>query len=91
MSGRVHEALAAARLVDHHCHGVVVDGLDRTGFESLLTEGAAWPGISSFDSPVGVAVRRHCAPCWTSRATRRPTPTWPAARNSALRRSTVAS
>ena len=62
MSGRVHETLAAARLVDHHCHGVVVDGLDRTGFESLITEGAAWPGISPFDSPVGVAVRRHCAP-----------------------------
>ena len=62
MSGPVHEALTAARLVDHHCHGVVVDALDRTGFESLLTEGAAWPGISPFDSPVGVAVRRHCAP-----------------------------
>ncbi|CAM5336203.1 amidohydrolase family protein [Streptomyces canus] len=62
MSGPVHEALAAARLVDHHCHGVVVDALDRAGFESLLTEGAAWPGISPFDSPVGVAVRRHCAP-----------------------------
>ncbi|MEU1475369.1 amidohydrolase family protein [Streptomyces sp. NPDC005760] len=62
MSGRVHEALAATRLVDHHCHGVVTDGLDRTGFESLLTEGAVWPGISPFDTPVGVAVRRHCAP-----------------------------
>ncbi|WP_406122005.1 amidohydrolase family protein [Streptomyces canus] len=62
MSEPVHEALAAARLVDHHCHGVVIDGLDRTDFESLLTEGAAWPGISPFDSPVGVAVRRHCAP-----------------------------
>ncbi|MGX1365963.1 putative TIM-barrel fold metal-dependent hydrolase [Streptomyces canus] len=62
MGGRVHEALAAARLVDHHCHGVVTDALDRPGFESLLTEGSAWPGISPFDSPVGVAVRRHCAP-----------------------------
>jgi predicted TIM-barrel fold metal-dependent hydrolase len=62
MSGPVHEALAAARLVDHHCHGVVTDALDRAGFESLLTEGALWPGISPFDSPVGVAVRRHCAP-----------------------------
>ena len=62
MSAPVHEALAAARLVDHHCHGVVTAGLDRAGFESLITEGAAWPGISPFDSPVGVAVRRHCAP-----------------------------
>ncbi|MDH6605958.1 putative TIM-barrel fold metal-dependent hydrolase [Streptomyces sp. SAI-208] len=62
MGGPVHEALVAARLVDHHCHGVVGDALDRAGFESLLTEGSAWPGISPFDSPVGVAVRRHCAP-----------------------------
>ncbi|MGC0398779.1 putative TIM-barrel fold metal-dependent hydrolase [Streptomyces sp. SAI-126] len=62
MSGPVHDALAAARLVDHHCHGVVTDALHRAGFESLLTEGEAWPGVSPFDSPVGVAVRRHCAP-----------------------------
>ncbi|MFE9444445.1 amidohydrolase family protein [Streptomyces sp. NPDC006602] len=61
-AGPVHEALAALRLVDHHCHGVVTADLDRAGFESLLTEGEAWPGISPFDSPAGVAVRRHCAP-----------------------------
>ncbi|KOU55511.1 amidohydrolase [Streptomyces sp. MMG1533] len=61
-AGPVHETLAALRLVDHHCHGVVTADLDRPGFESLLTEGEAWPGISPFDSPVGVAVRRHCAP-----------------------------
>ncbi|MEU7061599.1 amidohydrolase family protein [Streptomyces sp. NPDC046197] len=63
-AGPVHEALAVLRLVDHHCHGAVVDDLDRPGFESLITEGEAWPGsgISPFDSPVGVAVRRHCAP-----------------------------
>jgi predicted TIM-barrel fold metal-dependent hydrolase len=58
----VHEALSSLKLVDHHCHGVVTADLDRTGFESLITEGEAWPGISPFDSPVGVAVRRHCAP-----------------------------
>ncbi|MGX4688511.1 amidohydrolase family protein [Streptomyces sp. JNUCC 63] len=63
-AGPVREALAALPLVDHHCHGVVTADLDRTGFESLITEGAVWPGsgISPFDSPVGVAVRRHCAP-----------------------------
>lgn len=60
--GPVEEALAALPLVDHHCHGVVTADLDRAGFEALLTEGEAWPGISPFDSPVGVAVRRHCAP-----------------------------
>ncbi|AQS66409.1 amidohydrolase family protein [Streptomyces pactum] len=61
-AGPVHERLAALELVDHHCHGAVTTGLDRAGFESLLTEGEAWPGVSPFDSPVGVAVRRHCAP-----------------------------
>ncbi|MFJ3506240.1 amidohydrolase family protein [Streptomyces luteogriseus] len=60
--GAVREALDAVRLVDHHCHGTVAADLGRDAFESLLTEGEAWPGISPFDSPAGVAVRRHCAP-----------------------------
>ncbi|MFI9245059.1 amidohydrolase family protein [Streptomyces sp. NPDC053086] len=60
--GPVHEALAALPLVDHHCHGAVTADLGAGEFESLITEGAAWPGVSPFDSPVGVAVRRHCAP-----------------------------
>jgi uncharacterized protein len=60
--GAVREALDALGLVDHHCHGLVTAGLPRAAFEELITEGGAWPGISSFDSPVGVAVRRHCAP-----------------------------
>lgn len=60
--GPVREALDALALVDHHCHGVVTAGLDRPRFESLLTEGEAWPGVSPFDSPAGLAVRRHCAP-----------------------------
>jgi predicted TIM-barrel fold metal-dependent hydrolase len=58
----VREVLDAVGLVDHHCHGTVTADLGREAFESLLTEGEAWPGISPFDSPVGVAVRRHCAP-----------------------------
>ncbi|MFG2025816.1 amidohydrolase family protein [Streptomyces sp. NPDC048825] len=61
-AGPVQETLAALRLVDHHCHGVTAADPDREGFESLITEGGTWPGISPFDSPVGVAVRRHCAP-----------------------------
>ncbi|WP_251095766.1 amidohydrolase family protein [Streptomyces sp. Caat 7-52] len=60
--GPVHETLAALPLVDHHCHGAVTADLDTGEFESLITEGGAWPGVSPFDSPVGVAVRRHCAP-----------------------------
>ncbi|MFI9803306.1 amidohydrolase family protein [Streptomyces sp. NPDC052301] len=60
--GPVHEALAALPLVDHHCHGAVTADLAHEEFASLLTEGEAWPGVSPFDTPAGVAVRRHCAP-----------------------------
>ncbi|CAM4281774.1 amidohydrolase family protein [Nocardia ninae] len=45
-------------LTDHHCHGVVPHDVDRAGFEQLLGEGAT----GSFDSAVGLAVRRWCAP-----------------------------
>ncbi|MEJ2868142.1 amidohydrolase family protein [Actinomycetospora sp. OC33-EN08] len=50
-------------LVDHHCHSVVADDLDRPGFEALLTEGAGpAPGTSAFDSRLGFSVRRWCSP-----------------------------
>lgn len=62
MTGPVLDTLDALPLVDHHCHGAVTADLDPAAFESLLTEGEAWPGVSPFDSPVGLAVRRHCAP-----------------------------
>ncbi|KPI18995.1 amidohydrolase 2 [Actinobacteria bacterium OK074] len=62
MTGPVRAALAALPLVDHHCHGVLTADLAAQRFESLITEGGAWPGVSSFDSPVGIALRRHCAP-----------------------------
>ena len=49
-------------LVDHHCHPVVVDPLDRDEFELLLTEAPQRGPTSEFDSQVGLAVRRWCAP-----------------------------
>lgn len=50
-------------LVDHHCHSVVRDDLDRSGFEALLTEGPGPAvGTSGFDSTLGFSVRRWCAP-----------------------------
>ncbi|MGW0416441.1 amidohydrolase family protein [Streptomyces collinus] len=61
-AGPVHEFLRALPLVDHHCHGVSTADLPPGRFEPLLTEGGAWPGVSPFDTPVGMAVRRHCAP-----------------------------
>jgi predicted TIM-barrel fold metal-dependent hydrolase len=58
--------MAAERLalIDHHCHGVVTHVLDGPGLEALLTEapGPPPPGTSMFDSPLGFAVRRWCAP-----------------------------
>jgi uncharacterized protein len=51
-------------LVDHHCHGILTSGLDRTAFEGLMNE-AVRPsplGTTLFDSMLGWAIRRHCAP-----------------------------
>ncbi|TDC76683.1 amidohydrolase family protein [Streptomyces hainanensis] len=52
-------------LVDQHCHGVLREGpVDTAHFGSLLTESDAppAPGTSHFDSQLGFAVRRWCAP-----------------------------
>ena len=56
--------LAGLQLVDHHCHGVVAGDLDRDAFESFINEGfdRAASGTSHFDTPIGLAVRRWCAP-----------------------------
>jgi predicted TIM-barrel fold metal-dependent hydrolase len=52
------------RLIDHHCHGVVKADLDVDGFENLISESTdpPPPGTSRFDGPLGLAVRRWCAP-----------------------------
>lgn len=51
-------------LVDHHCHGLVATDLGRAGFEALMNEGSRPSplGTTSFDSMLGLAVRRWCAP-----------------------------
>jgi predicted TIM-barrel fold metal-dependent hydrolase len=51
-------------LTDHHCHGLVTTDLDPDGFESLMNEAprASPLGTSLFDSMLGLAIRRHCAP-----------------------------
>jgi len=60
---RVTEAARTVPLVDHHCHGVAVAELDRAGVERLISEGGAPPeGETNFDTPIGLAIRRHCAP-----------------------------
>ncbi len=62
---RLLDGLPAAvwPLVDHHCHGLVRGELPAAGVDALLSEaGAAPPGATNFDTPLGLAVRRHCAP-----------------------------
>jgi hypothetical protein len=54
--------VAEQALVDHHCHGVIGRDADQATLESMLTEGAGWPGGSVFDSGAGFAFRRLCPP-----------------------------
>ncbi|MEV0203207.1 amidohydrolase, partial [Nonomuraea sp. NPDC050691] len=62
LSDTVCEALLAP-LVDHHCDAVRRDDLSRAQYELLIGGGVpAPPGTTHFDTPVGVAVRRWCAP-----------------------------
>ncbi|MCA1843370.1 MAG: amidohydrolase family protein [Actinobacteria bacterium] len=50
-------------LVDGHCHTILAGTPDRAAFALAATEaGAAPPGISLLDGPVGLAIRRWCAP-----------------------------
>lgn len=56
------EHVAAVRLVDHHVHGWFTEPGDRAAFEDALNEGSTGPVTSGFDLPLGVAVRRWCAP-----------------------------
>lgn len=56
--------LARLPLIDHHCHGVITGPLERAQFEDLITESewAAPDGTTHFDTQVGFAIRRYCAP-----------------------------
>jgi len=58
------QALDQLPLIDHHVHGATTDDLQRTALEELLTESdrpiPSW--MTVFDSQVGVAIRRWCAP-----------------------------
>src|SRR6266508_6577724 len=51
-------------LIDHHVHGAVLGPLDRAGFEQHITESdrPVPPWMSTFDSQLGLAIRRYCAP-----------------------------
>lgn len=58
------QAVDELPLVDHHVHGATAHDLSRTAFEELITESDRpvphW--MTQFDSQLGFAVLRHCAP-----------------------------
>ncbi len=51
-------------LIDHHCHGVSPADLDFAGFQALFSESYRPPpeGTTEFQKPLGLAIRRFCAP-----------------------------
>ncbi|GAA3971073.1 amidohydrolase family protein [Actinomadura viridis] len=78
--------IGALRLVDHHVHSSLDHPVTRPEFEGHLTESdrPVPEGTTQFDSQIGFAVRRHCAPVlglaphataeeyWQARAARTP-------------------
>jgi predicted TIM-barrel fold metal-dependent hydrolase len=58
------EAIAALPLVDHHVHGALAVDVDTAEFEAAITESDRPPrvGTTQFDSQIGFAIRRWCAP-----------------------------
>jgi predicted TIM-barrel fold metal-dependent hydrolase len=57
-------AVGAVALVDHHVHPALATELSLGELEQLITESdrPAPPGVTRFDSQLGVAIRRWCAP-----------------------------
>lgn len=57
-------AVDAIGLIDHHMHSVFRVDVDRPAFEKAMTEArtASSAPLTAFDSQLGFAMRRHCAP-----------------------------
>ena len=58
------QGVASIALVDHHVHAVLLRSGSAAEFEQLITESdrPPPPGTSQFDSQLGMAIRRWCAP-----------------------------
>ncbi|RZT15874.1 hypothetical protein EV589_4029 [Mycobacterium sp. BK558] len=57
--------LRTVTLVDHHVHGTFTEAVDRATFEFSINEGSNDPvpsWMTQFDSPLGLSIRRWCAP-----------------------------
>ena len=62
---RLADHIRDIQLVDHHVHGAFNKPVDRAGFEASINEGSTDPVpdfMTTFDSPLGLAIRRWCAP-----------------------------
>ncbi|MCZ2850298.1 amidohydrolase family protein [Modestobacter sp. VKM Ac-2978] len=61
--GPLADTVADLALVDHHVHGALRTGVDRPSFESMITEAPRPSTVATqFDSQIGFAIRRWCAP-----------------------------
>jgi hypothetical protein len=58
----VDEAIATVALVDHHAHSVVREPPDQQAFLAMLTESDRPSAVAGWDTQLGIAVRRWCAP-----------------------------
>lgn len=57
--------LRTVDLIDHHVHGSFTEPIGRLDFENAINEGSTDPVpsfMTQFDSPLGLAIRRWCAP-----------------------------
>ncbi len=63
-SGLLESGIGALALVDHHVHPALVAETGEAEFEQLITESdrPLPAGLTQFDSQLGVAIRRWCAP-----------------------------
>jgi uncharacterized protein len=64
LSQGIADGIGALALVDHHVHPALATEVDAAGFDELITESdrPVPAGMTQFDSQLGMAVRRWCAP-----------------------------
>jgi predicted TIM-barrel fold metal-dependent hydrolase len=64
MSTELRHHIATLPLVDHHVHAPLATTVSRGRFETMITESdrPIPAGTTQFDSQIGFAIRRHCAP-----------------------------
>jgi len=62
---KLADHLRGIKLIDHHVHGAFEKPVGRDEFEAAINEGSTDPVpsfMTQFDSPLGLAIRRWCAP-----------------------------